>query len=445
MIEKKIKFSKFRIEPYLQSQFRIYYEDKFIIVLKCTADSPQHLKLSDKTSKGAKSLKKYNLYEEKIVHKLTNWILVYEKKRNLEKTNKKKEKKIMGKTTQIKPNLNIQNYNELEKVFEVLIPNRKVELEILVSVVSSLRFSIGDAIYLILIDKSGSGKTTLCDCFGDTNFSGQVDDLTGQGMAPGTATEDQSVHALLNIMKNKTMFINDLSLVLASNENKVNKFLGFLTNSFGRKKGIKKMSPGAGNVRYGGLFNAVFGATFDLYYGNYNRFNKDGRYLTYKLPKINEEEIFMEDLDAPDVYSISSAIFGFLENNLKSSLPKIKIPHELMRYVWEFMKLRSYYSAVHKKQLEFSFQQKGITTILRSAKQMKMLCCARAYVRGRTVVNKEDIELFKPLFLGLDNDNDKRKKVDCLLTDSNYKSKENFDPYELFECVGGVYPKKNKK
>ncbi len=333
----------------------------------------------------------------------------------------KEEKEIK----RIKPDISIKKLKQLEIIFNDNLYNRWEDFRLMLYTVVSYFFIKRDCVFLIIINPKGLGKSTLCECLPDSDYVISTDNLTNEALAPGTPNEGDVANSLLDDCEDKTLITHDMSALLSSNEQKKDIFFGIMTNAYGLQP-YKKYSPGSGNREYGGGFNFIAGITPSTYYKNKFRFDDNGRFLIYELRDLDQIEAIKKRMTNPGVEKIKMAVQGLLFNlnkEKKNMKEEIILPERTNKYIWEFFAIYQYYKLVWRSwnkdkenySGDYEFKKKYKKDgVARPYNQLIMLCEAKCFVEGRKSITMKDVDYFKPIFYGMDNENTRKLKLDKL-------------------------------
>lgn len=282
----------------------------------------------------------------------------------------------------------ITSWEDFKSELEKHIQGKTEDFLFVLSVIVSYWHADKECVYALLLAIRGGGKSSLLNCFENCEDVVLMDDWTMESLAPGTAQADQEAQGLLDLTKDKTLLMHDLTTLLGSHPNKVRKQLANFTQSFG-KEPLRKFSPGSGKREYGGGWNGIFGITPRLFTKNLTNFINTGRFLVYKLNSINQEEIITNRKNHPDYESIKKACKGFLRG-LKEEIPDIQINEDIREYVVDFLKIYVKYLLVYDGEYH-NYETEGI---IRRFNQIEMRIKAKAHIEGRIEATIEDAMFF---------------------------------------------------
>lgn len=369
--------------------------------------SKDYNKIHAKTNSIGRYLHKHGLEAEHTVQGLKNKLSEIKKKED-----KKKETIDNIKKIPILGDLNIRTWEQMSKIVEDNLYQRKDEFLMVLSNIVSLWFAKKDFFWLLIIGVRGCGKSELLRCFDNSEFTYTTDVFSLNALAPGWAKNDDgsNVYSLLDEMKDRTFINPDLTAALGQRKDVKIKGFKELSNAYD-PRGLIKFSPGAGNRRYGGNFNFIGAITKKVYYINVELLEDMGRFLKLELKKI---PFRLKIQHEPNTDVINHTVIGFLRNLKKKfdrEKPVITIGKETDNYLMDIMDVYEEYIRVFPKKNQYGhftgdyeyMDQYDIEEPSRRYKQIKMACEAKVFIENRKEITREDIDFFKPLLWGLDN------------------------------------------
>ena len=278
----------------------------------------------------------------------------------------------------------ITSWDDFKSELENHIQGRTNDFLFVLSVIVSYWYADKECVYALLLAPRGRGKSSILNCFEKCEDVVLMDDWTMESLAPGTAQADQDTQGLLDLTKDKTLLMHDMTTLLGSHPNKVRKQLANFTQSFG-KEPLRKFSPGTGKREYGGGWNGIFGITPRLFTKNLTNFINTGRFLVYKLNSIDQEEIITNRKNHPDYESIKKVCNGFLRR-LKEEIPVVQIEENIRKYIVDFLTIYVKYLLIFDGKYH-NYQTEGI---IRRFNQIEMLIKAKVHIEGRIKATIED-------------------------------------------------------
>lgn len=409
----------------IKEQFELVYESKGVKILfnktpLCflTKSKNDHLKITSKQSKFYKALKE--LGKEKLFTiELANTL-----KNEIDKVFSEIEKGLQPKTREeVKPNTEIKEWIDLAEIINQNLYNREEEFKFIMSCVVSLWFRENDFIFILVVARRGEGKSTILKSFDGSELVYSVDSFSANALAPGTANIGEDRHSLLDESENRNLIVHDMSASLSLPREVKLKVLGEITNSYD-EDGLSKFSPGAGNRRYGGVYNFIGGITHRFLQNNWKDISNTGRFLYYKMKELDFEKIIRSEL-VPNKTELNAAVKGFLQNlneeykNLTKDGKKIefKIYDLGIDMMIDFFKVYEKYLQVvwdkDKKELKYD-PLYHVENPTRRYRQALMLLKAMAFLEGKTKINFGDFDRIKQIFWGIDNKGERKKKLELI-------------------------------
>jgi len=406
----------------IRKQFKLQYESKGVKILY--NDSPfcflkksenDHVKMTSKRSKfylGLKQLGKEDLFSIELANGL---------KKEIEKVfNEIEKQKQPKKREKVEPNLLIESWDDLAEVINQNLHDREEEFKFIMACVVSLWFRENDFIFVLTVARRGEGKSTILKSFDGSELVYSVDSFSANALAPGTANIGEKRESLLDESENRNLIVHDMSASLSLPREVKLKVLGEITNSYD-EDGLSKFSPGAGNRRYGGIYNFIGGITYRFLQNNWKDISNTGRFLYYKMRELNFEDIIRSGL-VPNKKELNAAVKGYLINlheyykELTKDGKKIefKVYDVGKEMMIDFFKVYERYLQVvwDKDKKDYRYDPLyHVENPNRRYRQALMLLKAMAFLEGKTKINFNDFDRIKQIFWGIDNKGERKKKL----------------------------------
>ena len=241
--------------------------------------------------------------------------------------------------------------------------------------------------WLAVIAPPSTGKSNDLRICHNENYSILLDSVTDNALAAARPNNETELSDdVFTRAQDMTLIFNDMGSMFGDNQDRISKFVGYLTTAFGGN--FNRAGPT--EIRtYNTEMAVIMGMTPQVFYSNLKHFNRFGqRFLSLKYTCDDIEEV-LDDDDFVDVD------YSNIRNNIQSALNRDwDIPFEenvkevMKTFVKKIVKLRSFFFARNKHELERPH---------RLFNQLKNLMRSRARLHEHETVTMEDFKFIKPL------------------------------------------------
>lgn len=298
-----------------------------------------------------------------------------------------------------------------------LIPHELVEIAMAVYISSELKCN--PPLWLLIIGVPSSSKTMMIAMLSDAENAYMLDTMTENSFMSGFVPKDGGeTQDLLPKLDGKCFMVKELSAIFSMNEETVKKLLGDFTSIFDGE--YAKFTATRGDLRCESLFSMI-GCVTPMIMNRHQTYTRQlgPRFLFLTVPDLTEEErkagfkisrVSKEDRDA-DVAIARRLASSFCTQKIESIRQKMPTfsyaAEEVLAWLEEASQLlaqgrglvevkdQSFTGDDGKQVVYFDVQDKQIEQPWRVLNQLKSLACALAYLRGRTVVQQEELDTLR--------------------------------------------------
>lgn len=273
-----------------------------------------------------------------------------------------------------------------EQVMQYVPSYHKFEYECILCFAASDKY-VTNPPWLCTIAPPSNSKSFYYKALNHASISLFVDDMTENSMAAGTASADQEVNSLLDDAEGLNLIMNDMSSIFSQRCEKVRKWLGTLTTSFGGD--FAKHSPGSGVVQHNTHITIMMAMTYQSYKQHIKYINDTGnRFFFLFMSRPEYTRYSTEQQFDYEAFKLQSC--GLVADSLQLPLPTIA--KEVDDYLYEVA-----HKIIVLRNIAYASSWNGVEGDGRLYQQLQNLCKSRARLHNRMEVLKEDVDFFLKL------------------------------------------------